>query len=78
MKASAFNRKPINYSYTGITNMKKNSKGIILYNLDRTVYGKYTYITEVAYVINCNEKTVTRALKSDNKTLRKRLIVRYH
>ena len=57
--------------------MKKNTKAIILYNLDYTVYGEYPSIVEVAKSINCNDKTIRRALKSDSKKLKRRFIVQY-
>lgn len=56
-----------------LTGMKKNSKGIILYNIsNRTVYGKYDSILEASKNLNCNEKTIRRALKTDKKILLKR------
>lgn len=33
-----------------------NNRPIILYNLDRTIYGKYLTVLEAAYAINCYEK----------------------
>jgi hypothetical protein len=57
--------------------MKKNSKSIILYNLDRTIYGEYTSIIEAAKSINCSVKTIMRALKTEKKMLKRRFIVRY-
>jgi len=38
--------------------MKKNSKSLIIYNLNYTVYGEYTSITEESKSLNCNEKTI--------------------
>lgn len=58
-------------------NMKKRSKSIILYNLDKTVYGEYSSITEAAKSINCFVKTIRRTLKTDKKILKKRWIVKY-
>ena len=53
--------------------MKKNSKAIILYNLsNNTVYGEYVSISEAAKYLNCNEKTIRRALKTDKKILLRR------
>ena len=57
--------------------MKKKSKPIIVYNLDDTVYGEYPSIVEAASSLNCSQKTVIRALKSNKKLLKKRLIVKY-
>lgn len=33
-----------------------NTKLVVLYNLDRTIYGKYSTILEAASAINCSEK----------------------
>lgn len=58
--------------------MKKNSKGIILYNIsNRTVYGGYDSILEASQNLNCNEKTIRRALKTKKKVLLRRWIVEY-
>ena len=57
--------------------MKKNSKSIIVYNLDKTIYGKYPSIVDTAKNLNCDIKTVSRILKSPNKILKKRWIVNY-
>jgi group I intron endonuclease len=70
-------RKKISYSNEALLNMKKNSKAVILYNLDRTVFGEYPSIVEAAKNINCNEKTIRRALKTDKKIIKKRFIVKY-
>lgn len=58
-------------------NMKKRSKGIIVYNLDRTVFGEYPSIVEGSKNLNCSEKTIRRALKSDSKILKRRFVVKY-
>ena len=57
--------------------MKKRSKSIILYNLDYTVFGEYPSIVEAAKYINCSEKTITRALNTEKKILKRRFIVKY-
>jgi len=49
---------------------------VILYNLNGTVYGKYSTILEAANAINCNEKTIRRALNSDKKLVKKQWIVK--
>lgn len=77
IKQSALNRiKPI-YSKEGIQNMKKNSKPILLYNMDYTVYGEFTSITEASKSLGCSQKTIYRALKSPKKILKRRWIVKY-
>jgi group I intron endonuclease len=77
MKEKAFIRGKINLSPEALLNMKKNSKPIILYNLNNTVFGEYPSITESAKYINCNPKTVLRTLKTEKKILKRRFIVRY-
>jgi group I intron endonuclease len=76
-KALFRDRTKINISEQSLLNMKKRSKPIILYNLDKTVFGNYNSITEAAKSINCNIKTIIRALKTDKKILKKRFIVNY-
>ena len=77
MRASVFNREKPFYSGKAMLNMKKKSKSLIFYNLNYTVYGQYPSITEAAKYLNCNEKTITRALKTEKKLLKRRLIVKY-
>ena len=77
MKEKALNRNKPLYTQQGITNMKKASKPILVKNLDRTVYGEFTSIVETAKILNCSEKTVSRALKSPKKMLKRRWIVNY-
>jgi hypothetical protein len=57
--------------------MKKNSKPIILYNLNKTIFGEYCSIIEAADDINCSPKTIIRALKTEKKILKKRFIVKF-
>ena len=56
---------------------KKNSKSLIIYNLNYTVYGEFPSITEASKSLNCNEKTIRRALKTEKKLLKRRWIVKY-
>ena len=72
MKKKSLIREKINYSEQATLNMKKNSKPIIFYNLDSTVYGEFASIVEAAKVINCSEKTIRRALQTDKKVLKRR------
>lgn len=71
----AFKKEKINYK--NLLNMKKSSKSVILYNLNYTVFGEYYSIIEAAKAINCNPKTIYRALKTEKKILKKRFIVEY-
>ena len=58
--------------------MQKNSKSIILYNIsNNTVYGEYSSIIEASKNLNCNDKTIRRALKTKKKILLRRWIVKY-
>jgi len=61
-----------------LSNMRKKSKPIILYNInDNTVYGEFNSITEAAAIINCNVKTIRRSLQTDKKILLRRWIVKF-
>lgn len=53
-----------------ILNKKQNLKPITLFNLDRTVFGEYNSITDAAKAINCNTKTIRRALQTEKKTVK--------
>ena len=64
-------------SEQAISNMKKRSKAIRLYNLNRTVYGEYPSILATANSVDCAEKTVTRALATEKKILKRRYIVEF-
>lgn len=77
MRKSALTRKKANYSLQALLNMKKKSKPIILYNLDYTVFGEYSSIVEAARKINCDVKTIIRALKTEKNILKRRFIVKY-
>jgi group I intron endonuclease len=77
MREKALIREKISFSAEALLNMKKNSKPIILYNLDYTVFGEYSSIIEAARSVNCNEKTIRRALKTNKKILMRRFIVKY-
>jgi hypothetical protein len=72
MKQSALTRiKPI-YSDESVKNMKKNSKAIIVYNMDYTVYGKFPSITEASKSLGCSQKTISRSLQTPKKIVRRR------
>lgn len=72
MRVKAFNRKKPCCSEQALLNMKKKSKSLLIYNLNYTVYGEYSSITEAAKSLNCNEKTIIRALKTEKKLLKRR------
>jgi group I intron endonuclease len=71
MKEKAFLRSSYNYSEQGLANLKKNSKSIMLYNKDGTIYGEYISIVEASNSLNCSIKTISRALKSNSKILKR-------
>lgn len=79
IREKALNRSPVSYSEKALffLKMKKSSKLIVLYNLDRTVFGEYTSIAQASISINCSEKTIIRALKTDKKIVKRRYIVEY-
>lgn len=72
MRASAMTRKKTSYSKQAILKRKKKSKSLRIYNLNYTVYGEYPSITEASKSLNCNEKTIRRALKTEKKLLKRR------
>lgn len=55
--------------------MKKKSKAIIIYNLDKTVYGEFPSIVEAAKNLKCGKKTIRRALSGETKLKKKKWIV---
>lgn len=77
MREKAFLRGKVSLSEQSLLNMKKNSKPIILYNINHTVFGEYFSIVEAARNINCSEKTIRRALKTEKKIVKRRFIVKY-
>lgn len=77
LRKAALTRLPRTFTTEALSNMKKSSKPIVLYNKDRTVYGEYSSISEASLALNCSIKTIYRALKSESKLLKKTLIVEY-
>jgi group I intron endonuclease len=77
IRKKALSRIKPTYSEGALNNMKKNSKAIIIYNLDNTVYGEFPSIVEASRHFKCNEKTIRRALKGETKFLKKNWIVKY-
>ncbi len=69
MRAKALNRSPISDD----TKQKciNHTRPVVLYNLNGTVYGKYSSILEAAKSINCGEKTIRRALKTEKRLVKK-------
>ncbi len=77
IRAKSLTREKASLSEEAKLNMKKSSKPIRLYNLDKTVYGEYTNITDTANYIGCSVKTIKRALipAKKNRILKRRFIV---
>jgi group I intron endonuclease len=77
IRDKALSKNKIFYTDEALLNMKKKSKPVILYNLNNTVFGEYPSIVEAAKSINCDPKTIRRALKTEKKILKRRFIVKY-
>jgi group I intron endonuclease len=71
MRDKALSRLPHNYSEQDLANLKKKSKPIVLFNKNGTIYGEYSSIVEASKSVNCAEKTILRALKSESKILKR-------
>ena len=74
MREKALNRAPM-----AIETTKKcitNTRPVVLYNLNGTIYGKYETILEAAKAINCSGKTIRRALQTEKKIVKKQWIVK--
>ena len=69
MREKALNRPPM--SNETKKNCISNTRPIVLYNLNGTVYGKYITILEAAKSINCGEKTIRRALKTEKRLVKR-------
>jgi group I intron endonuclease len=69
LRQKALNRPPMSDE----TKLKcvSNTRPVILYNLNGTIYGEYPTILEASKAINCNEKTIRRALKTEKKLVKR-------
>lgn len=47
-----------------------NTRPVLLYNLNGTKYGEYDTIKEASKAINCSEKTIRRAMKTDKRLVK--------
>ena len=74
MRKIALERPPM--SRTTRLKCISNTRPVTLYNLNGTVYGKYFTIKDAANAINCNEKTIARALTTEKKFVKKQWIVK--
>lgn len=48
-----------------------NTRSVILYNLNNTVYGTFATVKDAANAINCNEKTIHRSLQTPKKIVKR-------
>jgi group I intron endonuclease len=74
MKEKALNRSPMSDE-----TKKKcivHTRPVVLYNLNGTVYGEYSTILDAANSINCGEKTIRRALKTEKGLVKRQWIVK--
>jgi group I intron endonuclease len=69
IRAKALNRSPMSNDIK--QKCITNTRPIILYNLNGTIYGQYATILDAANAINCNEKTIRRSLKTEKKLVKK-------
>ena len=76
MKQSDLTKIIPDFTIQGIYNKRKNSKAIIVYNMDYTVYGEFPSIIDTSKYLNCSPKTIYRALKTQKKILKGRWIVK--
>jgi group I intron endonuclease len=53
-----------------------NTRPVVLYNLNGTVYGEYSTILDAAKSINCGEKTIRRALQTKKGLVKRQWIVK--
>lgn len=78
IREKALNRPPM--SVAGGSETKKkciaHTRPVVLYNLNGTVYGEYFTILDASKSINCDEKTIRRALKTEKKLVKKQWIVK--
>lgn len=74
MREKALNRSPM------FDEIKKkciaHTRPVVLYNLNGTVYGEYSTILDAANSINCGEKTIRRALKTEKGLVKRQWIVK--
>uniref|UniRef100_UPI002A826183 GIY-YIG homing endonuclease n=1 Tax=Fomitopsis dickinsii TaxID=3151107 RepID=UPI002A826183 len=74
MREKALNRRPM--SEETRNKCISHTRLVTLYNLNGTVYGKYPTIIEAAKAINCDEKTIRRALHTEKKLIKRQWIVK--
>jgi len=68
--------KALNRSTMSDETKQKCITSVVLYNLNGTVYGKYSSILDAANSINCKEKTIKRALETKKGLVKRQWIVK--
>lgn len=73
IRENSLNRLPVSdeTKQKCITHTSASWHPVILYNLNGTIYGKYSTIIDAAKAINCNEKTLRRALQTEQKLVKR-------
>jgi group I intron endonuclease len=74
MRQKALNRPPM--SDRTKNKCITNTRPVVLYNLNGTVYGEYSTILDAARSINCGEKTIRRAFKTEKGLVKKQWVVK--
>lgn len=75
IRKAALTRKKAKYSEEALENMRKASKALLIKNLDGTVYGHFSSITEAAENLKCSPKTIFRSLRTEKKLLKRKWII---
>lgn len=71
------NKTKTTYSPEAFKNFKNKSKLILIYNLNYTVFGQFSSMIDASKSLGCDQKTIGRALQSNKKILKRRLIVKF-
>ncbi len=74
IRIKGLTRNPITYSEQGI--LKKRSKPLLVFNLNGTLYGEYSSLTEAAISLNSSLNTINRCLKTEKKILKRQWILK--
>jgi len=74
-QSASTRRRPI-YSEEALLNMKKKSKPLLVFNLDGTLFGRYSSLTEATKFVNSSMKTIYRTLRTKDRILKKRWILK--
>ena len=76
MREKALKKGPVSESEEIKLKCTANTRPVILYNLNGTVYGKYPTIVAATKAINCGVKTIIKALKTKKKLVKRQWIVK--